>query len=138
MSHFAFGDRSTSQLASCHDSLVAMAHKGLSYGVCDFAIIEGHRSPERQQMLFAQGFTKLDGVTRMGRHNEYPSLAFDFMPWPRPDWKDKVRFGLVAGVLLTAAAELELHPVRWGGDWDMDTIVIEHTFQDLGHIELAG
>ena len=35
------------------------------------------------------------------------------------------------------ANRLEI-PIRWGGDWDMDTYVKDQKFKDLPHFELTG
>jgi peptidoglycan L-alanyl-D-glutamate endopeptidase CwlK len=70
------------------------------------------------------------------KHNAVPSLAVDLVPCP-VDWKDRERFILLAGIVIGIAWKLGI-PVRWGGDWDGDSNIAEHSFQDLPHFELIG
>jgi peptidoglycan L-alanyl-D-glutamate endopeptidase CwlK len=51
------------------------------------------------------------------------------------DWSDIKRMYFYGGIV-RAVAEYEKIPIRWGGDWDGDTEVLDQTFNDLGHIEL--
>lgn len=131
---FMFGRHSLQALETCNERLQRLALKALRRSHMDFAIIEGHRPIERQQRLFAQGATKIDGITRLSKHNHSPSLAFDFAPWPI-DWQDTSRFYLVAGGILATANDMGIK-IRWGGDWDMDGNFHDQTFHDLPHIEL--
>ena len=135
---FSFGARSREALDTCRDELVVLAEEALDASPVDFSILEGLRPIERQQLLFRQGFSKLDGVNKLSKHNptvaQPLSRAFDFAPYPL-DWNDTWAFSLVAGVLLTTAKRLDIS-VRWGADWDRDGIVREHRFRDFGHLEL--
>ena len=131
---YKYGKRSRANLKTCDERLVAVAELALSWSTIDITITEGHRSLERQRQLFAQNATTIDGVTRRSRHNESPSMAFDFAPYP-VDWQDLRRFYLVAGVIIAAARHLEV-PIRWGGDWDMDGQFNDQKFHDLPHVEI--
>jgi hypothetical protein len=48
----------------------------------DFSVIEGHRTIERQNELFNQKLTKLDGYIKMSKHNYVISRAIDLLPYP--------------------------------------------------------
>jgi len=136
-----FGARSQKNLDTCHEALQRVAKRALSYGVMDFSVIEGHRPIERQQQLYAEGKSQIDGVTKKGKHNELPSLAFDLLPYPHEInginvWADRQRFCVLAGLIYAAAAE-ECCIVRWGGDWDGDGNNADSNFNDLPHFELV-
>ena len=62
-----FGQRSLENLSTCHPDLVEIMEKVLSYEVMDFSIIEGHRTVARQQLLFKDGKSQLDGVNTHSR-----------------------------------------------------------------------
>lgn len=132
-----FGERSTINLASADPRLIRVAKRALSYGVMDFSIIEGHRTPQRQLELYNQGLSQ---IKEDGKHNAVPSLAIDILPYPANVngvnvWKDKQRFSVLAGLMLAAAAE-EGVKLRWGGDWDGDGNNSDSSFLDLPHFEL--
>jgi peptidoglycan L-alanyl-D-glutamate endopeptidase CwlK len=103
----------------------------------DCTIIEGHRSPERQQELYDQGKSKV----RFGNHNYSPSRAVDVAPWPIPDdwgdhnWKERAKFYHFAGYVKGIAESVGVR-LRWGGDWDRDKDFDDQTFDDLVHFEL--
>lgn len=101
----------------------------MGWQIMDFTIIEGHRSPERQEELFNTGMSKV----RRSKHNDSPSNAVDIAPWPI-DWGDTFRFHVLAGLVYAAAKE-EKVDVRWGGDWDGDMSQRDHTFIDMPHFE---
>ena len=81
----------------------------------DFSILEGHRTIERQQKLYKNGKSQLDGINKKGKHNYNPSLAVDIAPYPI-DWKDVQRFKDLAKIIKRIAKEKEIK-ITWGGDW---------------------
>lgn len=127
-----FGTRSRLALNSCHMDLVALAESALGVGM-DFAVVEGHRSAERQAEMYHKGLSKLQWPDSM--HNKEPSLAFDLAPWPI-DWRDTQRFYHLAGIVRAIASEHGVE-LRWGGDWDCDFDLRDQNFMDLGHFELV-
>ena|SRR5690554_1079690 len=132
----SYSDKSSSKLSTCHPDLQRIF--GFVISFFDHSIIEGYRDQERQDRFFREGKSKVKFPH--GKHNSYPSMAVDAAPWPI-DWRDRERFSLFAGVVidvaeyLYACGEIE-HLVRWGGDWDMDTEVVDNGFDDLPHFEL--
>ena len=139
---FSFGKASLEKLATCHSHLITVANTALLWSPYDFSIIEGHRSVERQQQLFAEKKTHIDGVTRRGNHNYTPSLALDFLPYPGSVnevdvWADDNRFAVIAGVFFASASHHHTQ-IRWGGDWDGDGNAKDQSLYDLPHIELVG
>lgn len=125
----SFSDRSETQLATCHADLRRVLNEAIR--LIDFAVLEGHRSPGRQEYLYEIGASKV----LKGKHNELPSLAVDIAPWP-VNWADRERFVYFAGVVMGIAGTLGV-ALRWGGDWDRDTELADETFRDLGHFELV-
>ena len=145
---FVFGSNSKEKLATCHSDLQKILSLAISRTGVDFGISEGHRSLERQKMLFDDNKSTIDGISRKGKHNYVPSLAADLYVY-HPDLEtrrkiayDKVHLAYIMGIVASCAAELLkdckiTHKVRWGGNWDSDgVLVIDQKFQDLPHIEL--
>lgn len=132
-----FGRRSLDNLETCCDELQTVANEAIRF--YDFSIIEGHRTVGRQQALFAEGKTKIDGIHQFGKHNIDPSEAFDLLPYPavlhgRNIWGDFPRFylfmGLFNGIALSNGIEL-----RFGCDWNSDGSTVDQSFHDLPHVE---
>jgi peptidoglycan L-alanyl-D-glutamate endopeptidase CwlK len=138
----SFGNKSTTILSTCHRDLQVICREAIK--TFDFSIYEGERPIDRQQQLFKDGKSKIDGINKKGKHNYSPSLAFDGAPYPidfSEDSKKKARFYYWAGVMFTVADRLLqegkiTHKLRWGGDWDSDKDFTDQTFDDLCHFEL--
>jgi len=105
----------------------------------DFSLIDGHRTTAQQQQKFAQGVSKLDGITKRSKHQgvDGVSWAFDFIPAPFTNWNDHVLFASYAhyfrGIAIAKGIEL-----TWGGDWNRNFRWHDQTFHDYPHIELTG
>jgi peptidoglycan L-alanyl-D-glutamate endopeptidase CwlK len=140
----SFGTTSTNRLSTCHKDLQTIFNEVIkSY---DCIILEGHRSVERQQQLYKEGKSKIDGITKKGNHNYSPSLAADVAPYftndPHVRWNDTTSFYLFAGYVLGVSDilyknDVISHTLRWGGDWDSDKDIHDQTFNDLVHFELV-
>lgn len=127
---YKFSKRSIERLKTCHPLLAVIALEAIKE--MDFVVICGHRTPEEQQALYAQGRTKagrivtnIDGVTKKSQHNLKPSLAMDLAPYPI-DWNDIERFKKL-GALIKRIAKENATPISWGGSWKM---------KDYPHFEL--
>lgn len=134
-----FSKYSLANLETAHQDLQCLFHQVIRD--FDIRVLEGHRSVEEQQYLYASGrtrpgkiVTQIDGVTKKSSHNYEPALAVDVVPYP-VDWNDRERFYLMAGYVLATASSLGI-AVRWGGDWDSDHDLHDQTFFDLPHFEL--
>lgn len=145
---FSFGKRSSRELDTCHPDIQKVMQMAISLTRIDFGVSEGHRAVSRQKLLYDQGLSKIDGVSKLGKHNLYPSEACDIYIY-HPNDKlrrqlayDKCSLAYVAGVIQTCATKLletgEInHDVRWGGNWDQDgVILIDQRFDDMPHFEL--
>jgi len=123
-----------------------IAQLAIFWSAVDVSLIEGYRTPERQQALFKRGLTKIDGIHKKGKHNYKPSLALDFcayIPGMRARAYDKTHLAYIAGIFSAAAAYLlnkgEIsHRLRWGANWDQDgVLVFDQNFLDMPHVELV-
>lgn len=143
-----FGKSSSRKLATCHEDLQKIAILALSRSKVDFGITEGHRSLERQNMLFMQGKSKIDGKHMKGKHNYMPSLAIDIYAYHtdlqtrRMIAYDIPTICYIAGIIDACAVELynkgEIsHIIRWGLNWDSDGVIaFDQSFDDAVHFEL--
>ena len=125
-----FGKRSKERLSTCHTDLQKVFNEVIK--TVDCSVLEGHRSAERQDLLFKEGKTKVKYPN--GRHNNNPSMAVDVAPYPI-DWSDRERFHLFAGFVLGVAKSMGID-LRWGGDWDQDWYVHDNRFDDFPHFEI--
>jgi len=124
---YKFSKRSLNNLKECHPKLQKIAHEAIKY--IDFAVIDGHRSKEEQNLAYENGFSTVKWP--MSRHNTTPSLAFDFVPWhkekPHVRWGDLNSFIEVITVMKREAKKLGIVMIS-GGDWV--------SFKDYPHIQL--
>lgn len=135
-----FSEASQARLATCHPDLQWVFNTVIERFDC--TIVQGHRSVEEQQELYAQGRTKpgrivtqIDGITKKSKHNYHPSMAVDVVPYP-VDWADRERMIFFAGYVIGVADELGVD-LRWGGDWNQNTDLSDNNFDDLPHFEIA-
>jgi len=120
----------------------------ISRSKVDFGISEGYRSVERQNDLYRQGKSKIDGLEKKGKHNYNPSMAVDIYAYHsdletrRKIVYDKTHLAYIAGIVQSCAVELYnqeaiTHNIRWGGNWDSDGIIgLDQSFDDYPHFEL--
>lgn len=143
---YVFSKKSLDKLETCHKDIQTILKELIQY--YDFSIVEGHRSQETQMKYFAEGKSKLDGVHKKSKHQSYPSMAVDIMPWKKGTNAfsgkelDNRRFYLMMGMIKAIAYRLKdegtiTHSVRFGLDWDGDDTFADQTFHDLPHFELV-
>ena len=142
---FKFGERSEKNLATCHEDLQKIHREAIKTSKVDYGISEGHRSLERQKELFDEGKSRIDGISKKGKHNYFPSQATDVYAYVsgRKDLAfDKVHLAYIAGHIMETARRLyetgEIkHQLRWGGNWDGDgTLLVDQSLKDMPHFEL--
>lgn len=134
---YKFGTTSKQRLATCHEDLQKVFGAAIALSPIDFGIAEGHRSLERQKQLFDEGKSRIDGISKKGKHNYSPSLAVDVYAFVngKASWDSK-ELCVITGVVLAVAANYGIK-LRWGGNWDMDgQIISDQNFIDLPHFEL--
>ena len=140
---FNYSKTSKERLNTCHPDLIKIMNFVIRYSSVDIGIAEGHRSVKRQFRLFQQGKSKIDGYSRLGKHNYRPSMAVDIYAFfnNKAQW-DAETITYIMGMIHLAAEVLfeqgEIsHKVRWGGNWDMDGVVLlDQSFDDRPHVEL--
>lgn len=139
----SYSRTSARRLAECHPDLQTLFNEVIKHW--DHSVLCGSRSKEEQDDAVREGRSKtswpksnhnVDGVKRT------TAWAVDAAPYPI-DWKDKDRFSFFAGIVLETARRMKAegrmtHDVRWGGDWDSDGNIREHSFYDGPHFELVG
>lgn len=119
---FKLGKRSIERLQGVHPDLVRVVERAIDLTTVDFTVLEGLRSPERQQTLVASGASQ----TLNSRH--ITGHAVDLGAWVdnQVDWSWPL-YTKIANAMKAAANELGVSIV-WGGDWK--------TFKDGPHFEL--
>jgi peptidoglycan L-alanyl-D-glutamate endopeptidase CwlK len=140
---FKFSNASQEKLGTCHRDLQTVMLVALAHSDVDFGIAEGHRSPKRQNELYKQGKTQIDGIRDLSRHNHQPSIACDIYAYVngKANYSDK-NMAYLAGVILCTATRLYearriKHKVRWGGNWDRWQDGADYDgFVDMPHFEL--
>lgn len=107
--------------------------------VADISLIEGHRGQAKQNEYFYGTPQRSKLPWPKGKHNQLPSPAVDFRPYPMPDRNEKLWASLayIAGRVIQMANE-DCYEIRWGGDWDRDGDLTDQDFDDLFHLELRG
>ncbi len=142
---YKFGERSAANLATAHKDLQIVMTTAIKSSMVDFGISEGHRSLERQKELFDEGKSRIDGITKKGKHNYNPSLAVDiyaFVEGRKNLAFDKVHLAYLGGHIMLVAKLLHesgkiKSRLRWGGNWDGDgTLLVDQKLWDLPHFEL--
>ena len=123
-----FSKESLDKLSSCDWRLIRVFNEVIQHVDC--TILEGHRTPERQAKLVAEGKSK----TLNSKHLSDPSMAVDVAPFPI-DWDDEERFILFAGFVLGLAKSMKIE-LTWGGNWKGDFDIKNNGFRDLVHFQL--
>ena len=125
---FYFGPRSLLRMRGVHPDLVRVMKRAIKSSPLDLIILEGVRSIERQQKLYASGASQ----TMNSRHiiqTDGWGHALDVAPYVdrKASWHWPHYYRIAPVIKL--AAELEGVDVVWGGDWK--------TFHDGPHWQLA-
>jgi peptidoglycan L-alanyl-D-glutamate endopeptidase CwlK len=141
---FRFGKTSKERLSTCHSDMQLIMNEAIKITNVDFGIAEGHRSIEKQQQYFKEDKSKIDGISKKGKHNYIPSLAVDIYPYFENCAKwDNEHLSYLSGIIHAVSEMLFTsgkitHKIRWGGNWDMDgVILIDQSFDDRPHFELV-
>lgn len=141
---YKFGKRSKGNLITAHKDLQTVMEESLKTSMVDFGVSEGHRSLERQKKLFDEGKSRIDGISKKGKHNYNPSLAVDIFAVVPVKGKafDKVHLAYLGGHILATAMRLKSvgvidSEIRWGGNWDGDgTLLYDQKLWDMPHFEI--
>lgn len=109
---YQLGEASRRRLVGVHPDLVRVVERAISLTDCDFAVIEGVRTAERQAELVAAGASR----TLASRHLTGHAVDLGAYVGGRISW-DWPLYHLIADAM-RAAARVEKVPIRWGGVWD--------------------
>jgi len=145
---YSFGKTSTERLNTCHPDIIKIMNEVIKYH--DISVLEGIRSLERQQKLFKDGKSQLDGIIKVSEHQDKGdglSHAIDIMPYykgfnPFTSENGAKTFYYLAGLVQSTAQKLyddgEIsHLITWGGNWDNDMDFFgDSQFFDLPHFQL--
>jgi len=137
----SFGKSSNGKLITCHHDLQVVFNEVVTFYDC--TVLEGSRDRVRQEALFQSGSSKVQYPD--GKHNKSPSLAADVAPYPlsfEESQKNLARYYYLAGCVRAVSTMLLRqgvisHRIRWGGDWNMNDVFDDQTFDDLVHYELV-
>lgn len=155
MTSLIFSQRSAERLNTCDRRIIAVMHDVISpsttdnYGF-DITVLEGHRTEATHLKYIKSGATRVPYSKTKHRHS--PSRAVDIAPWitdlgRMADWNNpnELRyFYYMAGFVQRSSIAILGYPLRWGGNWDGDSIIgvgaksDDQTFNDLVHFELPG
>lgn len=142
--YFVFGKGSKKKMTGLLPPLVEVNYRALSYGLMDFAVVQGGRTPAHQKALYAQGrkdlatvnglrqlaglvaITDLENAHKVTWTMDSNHLfqtdgyahAYDVAPFidGAIQWKNIEAFNFLATLHLRAANELDV-PLVWGGHW---------------------
>jgi len=152
-----YGNTSKRRLLEGHIDIQKIFNLAITRTSVDVSIIEVHRPVSKQQEYYAIGrttelnrkpITKVDGFTRIGKHNLTPSEAVDFMIWHNDKETrlkiayDNAHLSYFVGILQSCAIELYnkgeiTHLIRSGLNWDKDGVLFfDQSFDDAPHVEL--
>jgi hypothetical protein len=102
----------------------------------DLRVLWGFRGEDAQNQAFTDGHSTKRWPN--SRHNTFPSVAVDVVPLVdgQIPWQDVRPWIMMAGIILGIARTARI-PMRWGGNWDRDeVIIVDQGFDDLGHFEI--
>jgi peptidoglycan LD-endopeptidase CwlK len=125
---FSFGNRSKSKLVGVHPDLVKVMARAIQLTEIDFAITEGVRDIDRQQLLVKQGLSKTLNSKHLVQSDGY-AHAVDVMACGVDDDWAKIYYRKINEAVQKAAKELGI-VVIWGGNWP--------SFFDGPHFQLVG
>lgn len=120
---FVLGKRSRKNLNGVHEDLAIVVERAIKITSCDFSVIEGVRSLDRQHQLYNEGASKTLNSRHLTGH------AVDLMAWVNGggswDWP---HYHKIADAMKQAAKEQDVD-LEWGGDWK--------SFKDGPHFQLS-
>lgn len=134
---YRFSARSQKILETVNPVLQKIFHEAIETSPIDFGIPNtgGLRTPEMQNVLFADGKSKCDGYDKKSKHQSGNAVDVYAYLNGRASW-DVEHLALIAGVVL-ATAQRQGVSLRWGGTfgkqgkvfkgWDRPHFELRHT-----------
>lgn len=125
-----YGRASTQNLSTADERLRKLFREVILHYDC--SVLCGYRNEEEQTTAYVnKASTKRFPDSK---HNKFPSLAVDVVPYPI-DWDDIERFRHFQGFVEATAIQMGIK-IRCGGDWDMDRDFKDQRFIDMPHFEV--
>lgn len=122
MGNFVFSQKSLKNLQGVHPDLVLLVKRALDISTIDFSVLEGLRSPARQQDVINLGKSWTKNSRHLTGHAIDVGVVIDrHINWYYP-WYEKLH-----KFFKQASDELKI-AIEWGGEWPE---------RDGGHYELA-
>lgn len=136
MSRYTLSERSLKRLEGVEYDLVKVVRLAIKRTPVDFGVawLGGIRTPEEQNQLFKDGYSKCDGYEKLSRHQFGEAVDLQVFVGGSSVQSEKMQC-IVAGVMASCASELNVK-IRWGGDWDQDGDIRDNVFNDIYHFEL--
>jgi len=131
-----FGKESLQKLATCDAQLQLLCRALIQH--TDFSVVFGHRNEDEQNKAYSQKRSTKKWPD--SKHNTYPSIAVDIVPYEgRQLWGNNTKELLAIGRLIGMAEQVARElggSIRCGYDWDGDGQITDTNFVDAFHIEL--
>ncbi len=119
---YRLSERSRDRLEGVHSRLVNVVEEAILLTEVDFTVLEGLRTVERQQELYAAGASRtMNSYHLTGHAVDLGAYVGGTVRW---DWP---LYHQIAWAMKTAARHQNT-PIVWGGDWE--------TFKDGPHFQL--
>ena len=118
---YKLSHKSKLKLTNVHPDLVKCVKRAITLTKVDFCVLEGCRSTERQQALYAAGASQIDGVKKRGKHQEDARTGYghavDLGAYigGQVRWEFRPYFDIARAMQL-AGREFGVK-LRWGGCW---------------------
>ena len=119
---FVLGAKSKEKLQGVDIRLVRLVEQAIKETTVDFTVLEGLRTPERQQQLVNDGFSQ----TLKSKHLTGHAVDLVAIVNGKVSW-DKEYYPEIARAMKKAASDQQVK-IRWGGDFK--------SFFDGPHFEL--
>ena len=121
--------------------LVDIAQEACQVLPFDVIVVEGVRTIQRQQDLYAQGRTKPGKVVTWTMNSKHiDGLAVDLAPYDHETkqilWGDVLKFNEMIRSMLRVAAAHRVK-IRSGADWNQNGVLRENRETDSPHFELV-
>jgi peptidoglycan L-alanyl-D-glutamate endopeptidase CwlK len=134
--NFTLSDRSLQRMTGVNPKLINLALLAIKRTPIDFGIafMGGLRTPEEQNQLFKDGYSKCDGYTKISKHQSGEAIDVNVFVDSKVV-ENKEMLCVIAGVMFSCASELNIK-LRWGLDWNGNGDIRDNKFNDMYHFEI--
>lgn len=122
--NYILGKKSLKELEGVHPKLVEIVQYSIQATTIDFSVHDGLRQSSEQKILYDQGASTLDGITKLSQHqiqNSGYGHAVDLVPYIngklRWEWEPIFHIALI----VQSVSEVLDTKIRWGGCWKIIT-----------------